>query len=344
MKFIKHIDIVDLIKRKYPNVIANENKIGTFNKEELDIKIKEGTEPKYIDPRTVPFALRKLIEKEINGLLKLGVVVPIDYSEWGTPIVPLLKDNNNVKISGAYDVTVNPHLVMEYYPLPKINDILASIRKGSKFSIIDLKYAYQQFKLNKASQKLTVNTTHLGDFMFLRLPYEFGIGPAKLQKKMEKLLASIGVFIFYDDILITADFEEEHLRKIEFVISTLESAGLCVNIDKCQFGVDKITYLGHTINQDGIRPSKKCIEAIIEQTRPTTRKQVESFLGMVNHYSKFISFRTEILAPLNEITKTDVKFVWSDECEEAFTRIKKRIGIRKIISLFQRKIGINFEL
>lgn len=228
--------------------------------------------------------------------------------------------------------------------LSTINDILASIKPGSKFYKIDLRYAYQQLLLNKKSQDLTVITTHMGNFRYRKLPYGINIGPAKFQRIMETLLAGIkGVFVFYDDFLIMADSEEVHLHILEEVKRCLSEVGLKINLDKCEFGVSEVNYLGYLINSEGIRPSKIRVKAIIDQKKPSNIRQVKSFVGMVNHYSKFVPFRAEILKPLYNVAKSN-SFYWNHDCDKSFEEIKKQLAANSLLVHVDEKLDLFITL
>lgn len=131
---------VDNIIKKYNNVFKNE--IGTLNKYEVSLNIKAGAVPKFYKPRSIPLALKEKVETEIDRLVKSNILVPVDYSEWATPIVPILKPDGTVRICGDFKITINSVLEGTEYPLPKIEHLFANISGSKYFSKIDLKDAY----------------------------------------------------------------------------------------------------------------------------------------------------------------------------------------------------------
>lgn len=114
-----------------------DNSQGTFNKCKISLAVKQGTVPKFLKARPVPFALKQKIEHEIDRLVKNKVLVPTEFSDWATPIVPVLKPNRNVRICGDFKVTLNPHLIVQQYPLPRIEYLFSQLHGGDKFSKID---------------------------------------------------------------------------------------------------------------------------------------------------------------------------------------------------------------
>ena len=156
----------------------------------------------------------------------MGILEPIESSEWAAPIVPVIKcDKKSIRICGDFRVTVNPVSRLNRYPIPKIEDLFATLKNGKVFSKIDLSQAYQQLPLGEESQKLCVINTHKGLYRYTRLPFGIASAPGIFQKTMERLLHGIaGVVVYIDDILISNPTEEEHLQSVEEVLKRLQCA------------------------------------------------------------------------------------------------------------------------
>ena len=140
-----------------------------------------------------------------------------------TPIVAVLKsDRKNVRVCGDFQMTVNPVSRLNRYPLPKVEDLFATLAEGKIFTKLDLTQAYQQLKLDTPSQKYVVINTHKGLFQYTRLPFGVSSAPGIFQKTMETLLRGIPVVIVYlDDILISRATEAEHIQSLEEVLKRL---------------------------------------------------------------------------------------------------------------------------
>ena len=100
--------------------------MGTLKGHKADLKVEENCQPSFHKPRQVPYALRPKVEAELTRLEKDGILSKIEYSEWATPIVPVVKRNGSVRVCGDLKVSVNPVLRAEQYPLPRIEDIFAN--------------------------------------------------------------------------------------------------------------------------------------------------------------------------------------------------------------------------
>ena len=121
--------------------------------------------------RLVPHTLRKRVEQELDTLQEQGIITPVPFSDWATPIVPIVKPDGNIRICGDYKLTINKASETETYPLPRIDDIFASLSGGRVFSKLDLSHAYQQLELEEDSQVFTTVNTPKGLFKYNQLPF-----------------------------------------------------------------------------------------------------------------------------------------------------------------------------
>ncbi|CAC5424362.1 Uncharacterized protein K02A2.6 [Mytilus coruscus] len=157
-----------------------------------------------ITPRPIPYALRDKVADEIKRLKKQGILEKIKFSEWGAPIVPVMKPDGSVRICGDYKVTINSCLEVPQYPLPKAEDLFSRLNGGKKFSKLDLSQAYQQLLLCENSRNLVTINTHLGLYRYTRLPFGAASSPAIFQEFMDKVLEGLdGVGCILDDLIIT---------------------------------------------------------------------------------------------------------------------------------------------
>ena len=202
--------------------------LGSFKGYEATINVDSNATPRFYKARTVPYAMREKVEEELDRLVAEGTLEPVEYSHWAAPIVAVVKsDRKSVHICGDFKVTVNPVSKLHRYPIPRIEDIFATLEKGKIFTKLDLSQAYQQLKLDAESQKYLVINTHKGLFRYTRLPYGISSAPGIFQKAMETLLQGIPqVTVYIDDILITGNSEADHLQTLEKVLERLAKAGL----------------------------------------------------------------------------------------------------------------------
>ena len=180
-----------------------------------------------------------------------------------TSIVPVPKNDGHLRLCGDYKITVNPAMDVDKYPLPKPDDLFASLAGGKKFSKIDLTSAYQQLSLAEECQELTTINTHKGLYRYTRLPFEVASAPAIFQQVMDTVLQGLPKVICYlDDVLVTGSIVEEHLKNLENVFRRLQQYNIRTKKTKCSFLCDSVEYLGHRIDADRLHTIDLKVEAV----------------------------------------------------------------------------------
>ena len=137
------------------------------------------------------------------------------------------KQDGSIRLCGDYKVTINQCLDVDQYPLPIANDLFVSLTGGQRFTKLDLAQAYQQMPLDEPSQAYCTVNTHQGLYQFNRLMIGVASAPANFQRAMDTILQGIHhVLCYIDDLLITGETEEEHLRNLEEVLKRLQDHGI----------------------------------------------------------------------------------------------------------------------
>ena len=255
--------------------------------------------------------------------MSAGILEPVTFSEWATPVVPVIKKDGSVRLCGNYKVTLNQATLTDTYPLPRIDDMQASLAGGTAFSKLDLAHAYQQVELDNESKQMATINTHKGLYRVNRLPFGVASAPSLFQRIMETVLQGIpSVFVYIDDILVTGRNLQEHLQNLEAVLARLEKHGFRLKREKCAFLLPCVDYLGHCITSEGIQPSSDKVRAVQEAPTPQDVSQLKSFLGLVNYYGKFLPDLSN-LAPLYRLLQKDTKWSWGADQEQAFREVKQ---------------------
>ncbi|XP_063357876.1 uncharacterized protein K02A2.6-like [Cydia amplana] len=328
-----HIDELPQLLNDFPDVWKDE--LGRFNKFEVDLFLKQNSVPKFFKPRSIPFALKGKVEEELDRLVKVGILVPVNFSDYATPIVPVLKSNGKLKIAGDYSCTLNKDLKIDKYPLPRIEEVLAKIGGGEHYSKLDLSNAYNQLCLSESSQILTTINTPKGLFKYTRLLYGLANAPAIFQRTMETLLAGIeGVTCWLDDVCCTGPDRATHLARLREVLKRLQDAGLRLQRDKCAFFQTSITYLGYVIDKNGLRTSQDKVSAILKSPPPKNVYEVQQFLGVVNYYRKFIPNASSLLHPLHELLRNGAKWQWGERQQAAFDNVRRELASDRVLAHF----------
>ena len=158
--------------------------------------------------------------------------------------------------------------------------------------------------------------------------------PDIFQEKMGDLFADLEhVRTYIDDLLVISNGTfEDHLDKLNEILNRLRKAGLKVNAKKSFFAENKLEYLGFLITRNGIMPLPKKVEALQNIAVPKTKKQLRSFIGLINYYRDMWIKRSEVLAPLTSMTSKEVKWNWTEDCQKAFDKIKKIVSREVLLS------------
>lgn len=132
------------------------------------------------------------------------------FSRWASPVVLVPKPDGGLRICMDCKVSINKCIKTEHYPLPKIDDIFASLANCKYFCKIDLKGAYLQLEVSEESKELLTVNTMKGLFRFSRMALGIKNGPSIFQSVMDQILSRLDqVFCYQDDILIGGSTKEE---------------------------------------------------------------------------------------------------------------------------------------
>ena len=234
--------------------------------------------------------MRAKVEEEIDRLVSDGILEPVEYADWAAPVVAVLKsDRKSIRLCGDFRMTVNPVAKLHRHPIPRVEDLFATLQGGKKFTKLDLSQAYQQLSLHPDSRKYVVINTHKGLFRYTRLPYGISSAPGIFQKEMDNLLAGIpGIVVYLDDILVTGATETEHLQSLEEVLKRLERSGLRAKKSKYLFMASSASYLGHKIDAEGLHPLPDKLQAVKAAPTPRNVSELKSYLGLLTYYGKFL--------------------------------------------------------
>lgn len=216
------------------------------------IQIDMSVKPVIQRYRNIPLALEELVEKKLEHLCKIGVVEPVDgYTPWLSPIVPIMKTDNDIRI--CVDMrAANKAILKEEFPLPKIDNMLATMGQAIIFSKIDLEQAFYHIELEEDCKYITAFTTKNGNFQFKRLMFGVKSAPGIFAKVMHTAMMGLkNVMLFMDDIAVFGKTIEEHDECLKAVKGRLMELKLSINMKKSVFGVDNVDFLGYHMSRKG---------------------------------------------------------------------------------------------
>ena len=289
------------------------------------VKTVPGARPARQRPYPLNPALTAVQVTEINKLLAAGIITP-STSSWSAPAIMVKKPDSSYRMCIDYR-RLNNLTEKDVYPLPRINDMLHSLNGARYMSTVDLRKGFYQVPVAESDRHLTAFSTTWGHFEFTRMPFGLTNAPATFQRFMDAVLSGMVPFIcmvYIDDIFIYSRSIEDHVRDLTRVLQAIDNANLHLNPAKCHFGFSELKFLGHIVGRDGLRPNPDTVQSVLEFPQPTSRTEVQRFLGMANYYRGFIKNFSDIAEPLNRLTRggQGSKFVFTDECVQSLEALK----------------------
>ena len=252
-------------------------------------------------------------------------IIEESQSPWNSPILLAKKKDNSTRFVCDFR-EVNKLTKKINYPLPNIHDVIDKMSNSNFWSTLDAANAYWAMPLRKEDREKTAFSEPRGKYQFKVTPFGLCNAGASYQKLMDIWLAGLPpdhTLAYMDDIVIFSKSFDTHLSDLEAVFQRLREANISLKMSKCIFASDCVDFLGYNLSKDGLRPQKNLIEAIETFHKPSTRKEIKRYLGLVGFYRVFVQNFAEISYPLRRLTSEHVTFTWDEKCEEAVNTFKR---------------------
>lgn len=280
----------------------------------------------------LPEAHQEEISKQVEQMLEDGVITE-SKSEWNFPLIVVPKKmdaSGERKWRLCIDFRkLNEVTIGDSYPLPNIQDILDKLGRGRYFTALDCASGYLQVPIAKEDQCKTAFSTPMGHYEYKRMPFGLKSAPSTFQRMMNNILGELlgtKALVYIDDILVTGESLAEHNQKLRQIFSKMREYNLKIEPDKCDFLKQELTYLGHVVTPDGVKPDPKKTEAILKFPIPKNPKDVKSFLGLAGYYRKFISDFSAIARPLTNLLKKEISWTWDEREQNSFEMLQAKLS------------------
>lgn len=310
--------------------------LGCFETE-FKIHLKEDAKPVARAPRRVPLAIKDKLKKKLEELVKNKIIEKASgYNEWVNHLVTVEKKDKDRSLRLCLDPQqLNACMSDEYEYIPTFEDVASRVNGMEFFTVLDLKDGFWHVNLDKESSKMCTFATPFGCYRFLRMPFGIKTAPSAFQKMNFANFGDIdNVIVYFDDILIMGRNKREHDVTLIKVLERAREKKVKFNVNKIQFAKKEVKYLGHIFSLNEIKPDPDRLVAIEQMGRPKNKKDLQTFLGVLNFMAPFVPNLSEMTAPLRELLKKNVIFNWTELHSKVVDKIKHHIMNSNILVPF----------
>ena len=282
--------------------------------------------------RRIPPARRDTVSKLVSDMLKKDVIEP-SSSPWASPIVLVQKKDGSIRFCVDYR-KVNAVTRKDAYPIPRVDDTLDTLSGSKWFSTLDLISGYWQVEVDESDREKTAFCTPDGHYQFKVMPFGLCNAPATFQQLMDMVLAGLqwnNCLVYLDDVIVVGKTFEDHLQNLRNVFGRLRAAGLKLQPKKCHFCSQEVEFLGHVVSPQGVSVDPKKVDKVANWPVPTSKREVQQFLGLANYYRRFVENFARIAKPLHRLTEKTAQIDWSMECQAAFEKLRQKLVTSPIL-------------
>lgn len=256
-------------------------------------------------------------------------------SEFQSPVFFVKKKDGSLRLVQDYR-ELNKGCIRDRYPLPLISELINQLKGAKYFTALDIRWGYNNIRIREGDEWKAAFKTGRGSYEPLVMFFGLSNSPATFQRMMNHIFFDLimegRIVVYLDDILIFSEDIDSHRRTVQEVLERLRKHHLYLNPKKCKFHRETIEYLGLIISHNQIEMDPKKVEAVRSWPEPTSKKKLQSFLGFINFYRRFIKDFAKHARPLHQLTgKTEWK--WTAECTKAFNYLVKAITSAPILRM-----------
>jgi hypothetical protein len=261
-----------------------------FSKEEADkLPLQDGASVPYGPVYNLSSVELETLHSYIQENLARGFIQRSE-SPAGAPVLFVKKKDGSLRLCVDYR-GLNSVTIPNRCPLPLISETLDRLRTGVIFTKLDMRGAYNLIRIAKGEEWKTAFRTRYGHFEYKVMPFGLSNAPATFQAFVNDVLREYlddFVVVYLDDILIFSPSPSQHIIHVPAVLKKLLAAQLSLKLEKCEFSVPQVQFLGFVISKNGISmdPAKIC--AVVDWPTPQNTRDVQVFLGLANFYRRFI--------------------------------------------------------
>lgn len=275
------------------------------------------------------------LDEFLEENLRKGYIRP-SQSPMASPFFFVGKKDGSLRPCQDYRY-LNEGTIKDSYPLPLISELLDKLNGATIFSKLDLRSGYNNVRIKDGDQWKAAFKTNRGLFEPTVMFFGLCNSPATFQHMMNDLFRDMldegWLVIYMDDMLVFSKDKKTHAERVRRILQRLRENDLFLKAEKCIFDAEEVEFLGLIVKPGELHMDPVKLDGIRNWPQPETVKQVRSFLGFGNFYRKFIRHYAELARPLHDLTKKDVPWNWSSECQHAFDSLKERFTSAPVLRI-----------
>jgi len=303
------------------------DRIGQFV-QPAQILLRPDAQPHIDRPRKCSISLLPRIKTELQRMEDVGVIRRVkEHTDWCSSLVYSTKKDGSIRVC-LDPKHLNDAIKRCPHKIPTLEEINPLFSGAKLFSKLDAKAGYWSVPIEEKCQILTTFRTPFGRYCFTRLPFGLNISQDIFQQRMDEMLE--GCASIANDISVFGKDEEEHDRNLLALMATAKRHGLVFNSEKCAIKEKSISFFGNVYSKDGIAPDPTKVKDIHQMPTPQTKEDLQRFLGLMTYVGNFIPNLSTLAAPLRDLIKTDVPYIWEEDHQHTFEELKSSITARSV--------------
>ena len=274
--------------------------------------------------------MREKFKKELDSMETQGIISKFDRRdispEWLNSFVIVKKPNGSLRI--CLDPTdLNKEIVRPVCNSRTMDDIIEKLTGAKYFAVFDTCKGFFHVPLDQASKMLTAILTPFGIYVYNVLTMGLSNATDLFETCIREILEGLsGVTNIADDVLIFGRTESEFRNNVITFLDRCVKQDMHLNQDKIQINCTEVHFFGNTLSKDGLSSDMNKVKLIQEWPTSTNQKELQSFLGTVNYLSRFLSFLSDLRAPLQNLLNKDSEFIWTNIHQQTFDQLKSHVS------------------
>lgn len=324
-KFDLNPDLSETNKTYLCSVLAERDYVfskapGKMEGIDYEIKIDPKVKPISSLPYKIPYALKDQVKTTIDEWLDLGIIRK-SSSPWSAPVVVVKNSDESIRLTVDFR-KLNPHVNCDNFPMPDRDVVIEKLGTSKYLTKLDLTKAYLQIPLSEESRKFTSFVVEGGQYEFCVVPFGIKFASGLCNRIINEVLSDCKNFVtgFVDDLMIYSENFDQHVEHVKFVINKLCEAGVTLNKSKCKFGYNRVKFLGFIVGNGETLPDPAKVQAIRNFPKPSNKKELRSYLGLLSFYRKFVPNLASCLSFLTDLLKKSScdKLQWTENLDNLF--------------------------